>query len=114
MVNAQITLGLTYSITTPPSRQMQEKVSPFAGTARLDSLANALGATPSCARPKSIRLVENTPLFAEEAADVSTTKLIRLAAAGRPTRTNSSTNGLLVGTTEPHGVTDIITISAKT
>ena len=26
---------------------MQEKVSPFAGTARLESLANAFGATPS-------------------------------------------------------------------
>ncbi|VAU68973.1 Uncharacterised protein [Klebsiella pneumoniae] len=93
---------------------MQEKVSPFAGTARLDSLANALGATPSCARPNSIRLVEKTPLFAEEAAEVSTTKLIRLAAAGSPTSTNSSTNGLLVGTTELHGVTDIMTISANT
>jgi hypothetical protein len=43
MVNARITLGCT-SITTPPSRHIQEKVSPFAGTARLDSLANALGA----------------------------------------------------------------------
>jgi hypothetical protein len=33
-------------------------------------------------------------------AEVSTTKLIRLAAAGSPTSTNSSTNGLLLGTTE--------------
>ncbi len=49
MVNAPITLGLTISITTPPSRQIQEKVRPFAGTARFDSLANAFGATPSCA-----------------------------------------------------------------
>lgn len=53
MVNAPITLGFTYSITTPPNRQIQEKVKPFAGTARLDSLANALGATPSCAVPNS-------------------------------------------------------------
>ncbi|MNR18588.1 hypothetical protein D3C85_1353240 [compost metagenome] len=58
--------------------------------------------------------MENTPLFAEDAAEVSTTKLIRLAAAGSPTSTNSSTNGLFVGTTEPHGVTDMITISANT
>ncbi|CAK6470911.1 hypothetical protein PSEG_05566 [Pseudomonas sp. Nvir] len=114
MVNAAITLGLTISMTTPPSRHMQEKVKPFAGTARFDSLANIFGAWPSCARPNNIRLVENTPLLAEEAAEVSTTKLIRLAAAGRPTSTNSSTNGLLLGTTELHGVTDIITISAKT
>ena len=55
---------------------------------------------PSCARPNSIRLVENTPLLAEEAAEVSTTKLMILAAAGRPTSTKSSTNGLLFGTTE--------------
>ena len=93
---------------------MQEKVSPFAGTARLESLANAFGATPSWARPNSIRLVEKTPLLAEDAAEVSTTKLITLAAAGKPTNTNSSTNGLFSGTTELHGVTDIITISAKT
>ena len=77
-------------------------------------MANIFGACPSCARPNSIRLVENTPLLAEEAAEVSTTKLIRLAAAGSPTSTNSSTNGLFDGTTELHGVTDIITISAKT
>ena len=64
--------------------------------------------------PNSIRLVENTPLLAEEAADVSTTKLIRLAAAGNPTSTNSSTNGLFAGTTELHGVTDMIMISANT
>ena len=93
---------------------MQEKVSPFAGTARLESLANAFGATPSWARPNSIRLVEKTPLLAEDAAEVSTTKLITLAAAGKPTNTNSSTNGLFSGTTELHGVTDIITISEKT
>src|SRR5690606_2479887 len=114
MVNAEITLGLTYSITTPPSRQMQEKVRPVAGTARLDSLPKLFGAAPSCARPNNIRLVENTPLFADDAAEVSTTKLIMLAAAGKPTRINSSTNGLLSATTELHGVTDIIMISANT
>ena len=81
IVNAPITLGFTYNITTPPSRQIHENVSPFAGTARLESLANAFGATPSCARPNSIRLVEKTPLLAEDAAEVSTTKLITLAAA---------------------------------
>ncbi|MNC36564.1 hypothetical protein D3C75_850900 [compost metagenome] len=80
----------------------------------MDRWANDLGASPSCARPNSIRLVENTPLLAEEAAEVSTTKLITLAAAGRPISTNSSTNGLLSATTELHGVTDIITIRANT
>ena len=44
-----------------------------------------------------MRLVEKMPLLADDAAEVSTTKLIRLAAAGdRPART-VSTNGLLLG-----------------
>ncbi|MNI86568.1 hypothetical protein D3C73_1436730 [compost metagenome] len=58
--------------------------------------------------------MENTPLLADEAAEVSTTKLMMLAAAGRAASTNSSTNGLLPGTTSRHGVTAMIAISAST
>ncbi|MNT76789.1 hypothetical protein D3C72_2158360 [compost metagenome] len=61
-----------------------------------------------------MRLVENTPLFAEDAAEVSTTKLMIPAAAGKPARTNSSTKGLLLATTSRHGVTAMIAISANT
>ncbi len=61
-----------------------------------------------------MRLVENTPLLADEAAEVSTTKLITPAAAGRPASTNSSTNGLLPGTTSRQGVTAMMAIRAST
>ena len=47
------------------------------------------------------------PLIREEA-------IREMAAAGMPASTNNSTNGLLSGTTELHGVTDMMTISAKT
>ena len=61
-----------------------------------------------------MRLVENTPLLAEDAAEVSTTKLMMPAAAGRPASMNSSTNGLLSATTSRHGVTARIAINANT
>ena len=61
-----------------------------------------------------MRLVEKMPLLAEDVAEVSTTKLIRLAAAGMPASTNSCTNGLLSGTTWRQGVTAMIAISAST
>ena len=61
-----------------------------------------------------MRLVENTPLLADDAAEVSTTKLMMPAAAGRPASTKSSTNGLLLGTTSRQGVTAMMAISAQT
>ncbi len=54
------------------------------------------------------------PLLADEVAEVSTTKLIRLAAAGTPASTNNSTNGLLSATTCRHGVTAMMAINAST
>ena len=61
-----------------------------------------------------MRLVEKMPLLADEVAEVSTTKLIRLAAAGMPASTNNSTNGLLPGSTMRHGVTIMIATRAST
>ncbi|MNF03400.1 hypothetical protein D3C80_2027100 [compost metagenome] len=61
-----------------------------------------------------MRLVENTPLLAEDAAELSTTKLMIPAAAGRPANTNNSTNGLLLATTSRQGVTAMMAISAST
>src|SRR3954451_9861192 len=98
----------------PPSRHAQEKNRPFDGTAERDRRLKAAGAGASSASPYIMRLVEKMPLLADEVAEVSTTKLMRLAAAGMPASTNSSTNGLLPGSTWRHGVTDMITTSAIT
>lgn len=64
--------------------------------------------------PNSIRIGrEDAAVGVEDAAEV-TTKLITSQRQADRTSTNSSTNGLLSGTlTELHGVTDIMTISAK-
>ncbi|MNT46410.1 hypothetical protein D3C72_1830490 [compost metagenome] len=113
-VKASIRSGITYISAAPSNRQVQEKYRPLAGTLRLERCSKLRGASPCWARPKSMRLVENTPLLAEEAAEVSTTKLMMLAAAGRPASTNSSTNGLLPGTTSRHGVTTMMVIRAST
>src|SRR6185437_10554354 len=113
-VNAVIRLGTRYISAAPSSRQKQENSRPSEGTAAFDRRANAFGAWFSPARPYSMRLVEKMPLFAEEVAEVSTTKLIRLAAAGMPASTNSSTNGLLSASTSRHGVTAMIAASAST
>lgn len=93
---------------------MQVNINPVAGTAFFDKRLNCFGASPSFDRPNSMRLVEKTPLLAEDAAEVSTTKLTILAAAGRLIRTNISTNGLLSAKMVRQGVTAIITISDST
>jgi hypothetical protein len=61
-----------------------------------------------------MRLVENTPLLADEAAEVSTTKLTMPAAAGKPASRNSSTNGLRLGATLAHEVTAMMQARATT
>ncbi|MNM57884.1 hypothetical protein D3C81_691020 [compost metagenome] len=61
-----------------------------------------------------MRLVEKTPLLADDMAEVSTTKLMMPAAAGRPASTNSSTKGLLLATTSRQGVTAMMATSAST
>lgn len=55
-----------------------------------------------------MRVLEYTPLLAEDIAEVSTTKLITAAAAGSPARSNSITNGLLSGEMWLHEVTAIM------
>lgn len=57
-VKAAITVGITMSMAEPSSRQRQEKNRPLRGTAFEDSLPKLLGATATCARPNSMRLVE--------------------------------------------------------
>ena len=54
------------------------------------------------------------PLFAEDAADVSTTKLMMLAAAGTPTATKVFTKGLLWLSMSDQGVMHMMASSAKT
>ena len=85
---------------------MQEKVSPFAGTARLESLANAFGATPSCARPNSIRLLQYTQLLYTESAAVSTTMFSAFATKVSPNSWKISTNGLVSAVTRVHGISE--------
>ena len=58
------------------------------------------------------RLVKD--LFAEDKAEVATTKLIKPAAIGNPTKVNISTNGLFSGETFAQDVTAIIQTNAPT
>ena len=61
------------------------------------------------ANPNIVRLLANIPLLQEEAAAVSTTKLIIPAAKGIPTNPNILTYGLSAGFNCCHGTTDMIT-----
>ncbi|MNR27879.1 hypothetical protein D3C85_1451740 [compost metagenome] len=51
--------------------------------------------------------------MAEDAAEVSTTKLIMPAAAGKPASRNSSTNGLRLAGTSAHDTTLMMHTSAR-
>ncbi len=54
------------------------------------------------------------PEFADDAADVSTTKLMTDAAIPRPARVNIATNGLRPASISRHGVTDTMMLRAAT
>src|SRR3982751_325147 len=114
MVNAVMTSGTMNSTSTPTSISSVVNARLSSGTLLLDSRRNRPGALSWLASPKSMRLDENTPLLAEEAAEVRTTKLTIPAAAGNPATRNSSTKGLLTGETCCHEVTAIMQVSAST
>ena len=99
MVNAVMTSGTINSTSTPISINSVVKAKLRRGTLLLDNRWKILGALFWLASPNSIRLEEKTPLLADDAADVSTTKLTIPAAAGNPATRNSSTKGLLTGET---------------
>ena len=94
-VKTPITLGTMNSNAAPLNIQNPDSNRPCIGILSADSFPSDCGAAFSLARPNSIRLVENTPLFAEESADVSTTKLTTAAAAGKPASEKRPTKGLL-------------------
>ena len=96
-INSSITLGLISSKLKPINIQKEETNSPLKGTYVLESFLKKVGANLSIESPNSMRLVEKTPLFAEDKVEVMTTKLIIAAAIGKPAKENNSTKGLLSG-----------------
>ena len=113
-VNTPITLGMKNNNAAPLNMHMPDNRRPCNGILNVDSLPNARGAEFSLASPNSILLVENTPLFADERAEVSTTKLTIAAAAGKPARENSPTKGLLSGEIFCQDETDMMQASEST
>lgn len=113
-VNTAITLGIIKSRAAPQNIHNPDSRSPRSGILSDESFPRARGAEFSLARPNNIRLVEKTPLFAEERADVSTTKFTTAAAAGKPAREKSPTNGLLSGEIWCHEETEIMHTSDNT
>ena len=85
---------------------------PAAGTCCAFSVPKMRGPWPRCASDQSIRPVLNSPLLQEEAAAVMTTSVMRLAAAGTRSFSNTNTNGLTLGLSSFHGTSDMMTISA--
>lgn len=79
-----MTSGIKIKSAAPANIQNPEINNPRNGILVLDSIFSWFGACLFVAKPNNIRLVENTPLLAEEKADVNTTKLIIAAAAGNP------------------------------
>lgn len=74
-----------------------------------DRIRNCQCACFSTDRPYSMRVLEKTPLLAEDIAEVSATKLITAAAAGSPALANSVTKGLVSADTPGHEATAMIT-----
>src|SRR5690554_643613 len=108
-VKASTVFGTKYCKAAPAIINRQENSSPLAGTARFDKVARACGACRPRARPNSIRLVENTPLFIEDITEDNTTRFIIIAEVGIPACRNNDTNGLRSAGIWFHGVTDITT-----
>ena len=92
----------------------QEYKRPFCGTPCDDKRAKTRGPTPFLDKPYNILPVEYMPLLAEDKAEVSTTKLIMVAAAPIPIMVNMLTKGLRSGATIFHGVTVMIMDNAST
>ena len=104
-VNASIMPLPAYSMTRLNSSITVVRYRALAGTPFLVSLPSAEGAAPSCARPYTMREVEKIPEFAEDAAEVSTTKFTREAAIPMPARENMPTKGLMDLSSLSQGVT---------
>ena len=113
-VKISMMLPSWYSKIGPKHKNAQENSNAGAGTPLMFNLPKMRGATLFLDKPNSIRPVENMPPLAEDNAEASTTKLIRLAAIGMPIMVNMFTNGLTLGLTTSHGVTVIITAKAST
>ena len=114
IVKTVIKSGIASRSAVPTSIQSDEKINAVTGTDVFESRRNARGASFSSARPKSILLVEKTSQFADDMADVVTTKLITPAAVGRPASKNNSTNGLRFGATFAHDDTAIMQVNEST
>src|SRR5271166_1822617 len=111
-VKTSITESPAYSSGTEVNNSGAVTSSAGAGTPPRLSRRKTDGALPSTARPKSMRPVENTPEFAEEAAEVITTKLTSDAAAASPAKENIVTNGDWPLANCRHGTTARIASSA--
>ena len=110
MVNRVITFGTRNSSSVPISMQKQENSRLRTGMRVLrDRMRNCQCACFSTDRPYSMRVLEKTPLLAEDIAEVSATKLITAAAAGSPALANSVTKGLVSADTPGHEATAMIT-----
>src|SRR5204863_398914 len=74
--------------------------------------AEGRGPWPRWASDQSIRPVLKRPLLQEELAAVITTRLMRPAAAGTRSFSNTNTKGLTLGLSSFHGTSAMITMSA--
>ncbi len=84
MVKAVMTSGMMNSSRTPQQHQKgREGQADERDTVFFDSRLKIPGALPRSARPNNMRLDEKTPLLADDAAEVSTTKFTIPAAAGK-------------------------------
>src|SRR5690606_1697207 len=93
-VKASRVFGTKYCKAAPAIIKAHENIKPLAGTERFDRCDKAAGACWPRANPKSIRLVENTPLFMEDMTDDKTTRFMMIAAAPIPACMNKLTKGL--------------------
>src|SRR5699024_10643800 len=93
-VKAAMTLAPAYKIARLGTRHATENSRPRAGTWLRDQKTQRIGARPSRPRPKSKREVGKITLWADDAADVNTTKLMTPAAGGSPAWANICTNRL--------------------
>src|SRR5687768_3556686 len=114
MSNAAPTSLPAYRSATPARSSTQLRNRAFWGTLRLDRRPKTLGASPSFARPKTMREVEYIPELAEDMAEVSTTRFTTMAAIPSPASENMPMNGLWPALNSVHGVTDIRMMRAPT
>ena len=86
----------------------------FNGLLRALVRRKIVGASLCVAREYNMRPVAKMPLFSEETIAAMTTRLTMLAAAGKPARSNTMTNGLWFGSRERQSATTMIAASDPT